>query len=184
VKPTATAHPADAVPVTALYPGNGRPPAPAYPDPPQTLKALVMAAGQSTGRYVTWRHGTHQTPANPTAAMRSRFLALRVRPAGRNITRNPDRSLPACWLLAEWPPGQAEPTDYWLSTLPEGTPQRHLARLAKIRWRIEHDYRELKDGLGLDHFEGRTFTGCPRPAPPQGMSGRFHPAARGDQRTA
>jgi SRSO17 transposase len=184
VKPTATAHPADAVPVTALYPGNGRPPAPAYPDPPQTLKALVMAAGRSTGRYVTWRHGTHQTPANPTAAMRSRFLALRVRPAGRNITRNPDRSLPACWLLAEWPPGQAEPTDYWLSTLPEGTPLRHLARLAKIRWRIEHDYRELKDGLGLDHFEGRTFTGCPRPAPPQGMSGRFHPAARGDQRTA
>lgn len=94
--------------------------------------------------------------------MRSRFLALRVRPAGRNITRNPDRSLPVCWLLAEWPVGQPEPTDYWLSTLPTGIPLRDLVRLAKIRWRIEHDYRELKDGLGLDHFEGRTFTGWHR----------------------
>jgi len=159
VKPTATAYPADAAPVTTPYSGNGRPPLPTYPDPPQSLKTLVMAAGRHAGRYVTWRHGTHKTPANPTGRMRSRFLALRVRPANRTITRNPDRSLPDCWLLAEWPPGQPEPTDYWLSTLPEGTPLRHLVRLAKIRWRIEHDYRELKDGLGLDHFEGRTFTG-------------------------
>jgi len=109
VKPTATAYPADAVPVTAAYAGNGRPPASAYPDPPRDLKTLVTAAGRSAGRYVTWRHGTHKTPANPTAGMRSRFLALRVRPAGRNITRNPDRSLPACWLLAEWPPASPNP---------------------------------------------------------------------------
>ncbi|ABD13573.1 transposase, IS4 family [Frankia casuarinae] len=162
VKPTATAYPADAVPVTAPYPGNSRRPTPAYPDPPRDLKSLVMAAGRRTGRSVTWRHGTHRTPANPTAGMRSRFLALRVRPAGRNITRNPDRSLPVCWLLAEWPVGQPEPTDYWLSTLPTGIPLRDLVRLAKIRWRIEHDYRELKDGLGLDHFEGRTFAGWHR----------------------
>ncbi|ABW12217.1 transposase IS4 family protein [Parafrankia sp. EAN1pec] len=159
VKPTATAYPADATPVTAPYSGNGRLPVPAYPDPPRDLKSLVMAAGRRAGRYVTWRHGTHKTPDNPTAGMRSRFLALRVRPAGRNITRKSDRSLPDCWLLAEWPPGQPEPTDYWLSTLPTEIPIRDLVRLAKIRWRIEHDYRELKDGLGLDHFEGRTWTG-------------------------
>ena len=69
---------------------------------------------------------------------------------------------PACWLLAEWPPEADEPTDYWLSTLPEDTPIDELVRLAKIRWRVEHDYRELKTGLGLDHFEGRSFTGWHR----------------------
>jgi SRSO17 transposase len=63
---------------------------------------------------------------------------------------------PSAGRAAEWPPGQSEPTDYWLSTLPESIPLRVLVRLAKTRWRIEHDYRELKDGLGLDHFEGRS----------------------------
>ena len=66
------------------------------------------------------------------------------------------------WLLAEWPTEAAEPTDYWLATLPEGTGLAELVRLAKIRWRIEHDYRELKTGLGLDHFEGRTWSGWHR----------------------
>jgi SRSO17 transposase len=94
--------------------------------------------------------------------MRSRFLALRVRPANRTIRRAADGSLPECWLLAEWPPGSAEPTDYWLSTLPADTPLRELVRIAKIRWRVEHDYRELKDGLGLDHFEGRNYSGWHR----------------------
>ncbi len=92
----------------------------------------------------------------------ARFPAIRVRPANRDIPRSPDGSLPECWLLAEWPPGADEPADYWLSSLPEDTPIEELARLAKIRWRIEHDYRELKTGLGLDHFEGRSFTGWHR----------------------
>jgi SRSO17 transposase len=94
--------------------------------------------------------------------MTSSFLAIRVRPASRHITRAADRSFPACWLLAEWPPEAGEPTGYWLSTLPEDTPLEELARLAKIRWRVEHDYRELKTGLGLDQFEGRSFTGWHR----------------------
>ena len=64
-----------------------------------------------------------------------------------------------CWLLAEWPPREPEPTKYWLATLPGDIPLRHLVRMAKIRWRVEHDYRELKTGLGLDHFEGRTWSG-------------------------
>ncbi|WP_374710697.1 transposase [Rhodococcus sp. USK10] len=63
------------------------------------------------------------------------------------------------WLLAEWPAGADEPTDYWLSTLPAETPLKELVRLAKLRWRVEHDYRELKTGLGLDHFEGRSWLG-------------------------
>ena len=64
-----------------------------------------------------------------------------------------------CWLLAEWPPGKEEPTDFWLSNLPADTPIERLVCLAKLRWRIEQDYRELKDALGLDHFEGRSYPG-------------------------
>ena len=90
------------------------------------------------------------------------FLAIRVRPASRHIPRAADRSYPACWLLAEWPPEADEPSGYWLSTLPEDTPIEDLVRLAKIRWRVEHDYRELKTGLGLDHFEGRSYLGWHR----------------------
>ncbi|MFH8477183.1 transposase [Streptomyces sp. NPDC018000] len=96
--------------------------------------------------------------------MRSQFLTLRVRPANRTIHRATDGSLPDCRLLAQWPPDSAEPTDYWLSTLPADTPLRELVRIAKIRWRVEHDYHELKDGLGLDHFEGRNHLGRHRHA--------------------
>lgn len=89
-----------------------------------------------------------------------------MRPAGRAIQRGPHRGddgvLPECWLLVQWPPGQDEPSDYWLSDLPADTPLAELVRLAKSRWRIEHDYRELKTALGLDHFEGRSWTGWHR----------------------
>ena len=126
-----------------------------------TLRQLALAhAGQV--RPVTWRQGTKTSKDNPDAAMTGWFLAIRVRPASRHITRETDRSLPACWLLAEWPPEADEPSGYWLSTLPENTPIEELVRLAKIRWRVEHDYRELKTGLGLDHFEGRSYPGWHR----------------------
>jgi SRSO17 transposase len=162
VKGTTSAYAGDAQPVTrTLGGGPGRPPRPAYPAPPANLRQLAIAsAGQV--RPVTWRQGTKATNGNPDAAMTSCFLAIRVRPANRDIPRAPDGSLPECWLLAEWPPEANEPTDYWLSTLPEDTPIAGLARLAKIRWRIEHDYRELKTGLGLDHFEGRSYLGWHR----------------------
>jgi SRSO17 transposase len=162
VTATATAHPAHAQPITPAYRGTGRPPRPRYPDPPPDLRTLARQAGRAAGRYVVWRHGTRSGPGNRTARMRSRFLALRIRPANRHIPRADDASLPECWLLAEWPPGKPEPTDYWLSTLPADTPLRALVRLAKLRWRIEHDYRELKDRLGLDHFEGRSYLGWHR----------------------
>jgi SRSO17 transposase len=121
-----------------------------------------LTAGRGALRRITWRRGTKQTPANPTAVMRSRFLAVRVRPTNRNIPRNGDGGLPACWLIAEWPPGAAEPVKYWLSNMAVGTPLKTMVRLGKIRWRVEHDYRELKTGLGLDHFEGRSFVGWHR----------------------
>jgi SRSO17 transposase len=162
VKAATSAYAGDAQPVTrARRGGPGRPPQPAYPDPPANLRQLALASAGSISP-VTWRQGTKATTGNPTAAMTSHFAAIRVRPANRDIPRADDGSLPACWLLAEWPPEAGEPTGYWLATLPEDTPITELARLAKIRWRIEHDYRELKTGLGLDHFEGRSCLGWHR----------------------
>jgi SRSO17 transposase len=94
--------------------------------------------------------------------MTGTFLALPIRPANRNIPKNPDGSLPLELLIVQWDPDQQEPTDYWISNLPPDTDLAALVRTAKIRWRIEHDYRELKHGLGLDHFEGRSYAGWHR----------------------
>ena len=82
---------------------------------------------------------------------------LRVRPAHRDEKRTEPR--PEEWLLIEWPKGEAEPTKYWLSTLPVETKIQDLVRLAKQRWIIERDYEELKQELGLGHFEGRGWRG-------------------------
>ena len=135
---------------------------PVYPHPPATLEHLAQAAGRTALHQVTWRHGSRRTTDNPTAAMRSRFMAIRIRPANRHIPRDHDGSLPQAWLIAEWPTGEPKPVKYWLSNMHSGTPLKTLVRLGKIRWRVEHDYRELKTGLGIDHFEGRSFTGWHR----------------------
>jgi SRSO17 transposase len=162
VKGTTSAHAGDARPVTrSLGGGPGRPPRPAYPGPAASLRQLAIAHADQV-QPVTWRQGTKTTTGNPDAAMTSHFLAIRVRPANRDIPRAQDGSLPDCWLLAQWPPAADEPTDYWLSNLPPDTPIAELVRPAKIRWRVEHDYRELKTGLGLDYFEGRSFAGWHR----------------------
>ena len=161
VKGSVSAHDGDAVPQRRPYGGRGQPPKPAYPAPPATLRQLALARADQA-RPVTWRQGTRAGQDNPGAALASCFLARRIRPASRRITRAADRSYPACWLLAEWPPEADEPSGYWLSTLPEDTAIEELVRLAKIRWRVEHDYRELKTGLGLDHFEGRSYLGWHR----------------------
>jgi SRSO17 transposase len=117
---------------------------------PQNLKQVAVALPTAGWRTVTWREGTR-------GAMRSRFARLRVRPAHRDEERTAPR--PEEWLLIEWPRGEPGPTKYWLSTLPEATALADLVRLAKLRWRIERDYQELKDELGLDHFEGRGWRG-------------------------
>jgi len=154
-----SAQPHDATP---QLPADGRPGRGAYPDKPANLRELAMAAGQQALRTITWRTGTKSTASNPTAAMRSRFLALRVRPANRDIPRTVAGTLPEQWLIVEWPPDANEPTKYWLSNMDTRTPLKTLVRLAKIRWRVEHDYRELKTGLGIDHFEGRSYVGWHR----------------------
>ena len=160
---TTSAYAVDAVPELPASKGRGRPPKPRYRADASNLRELALAAGRDAFVEVTWRHGTRKTKDNPTAAMTSTFLAIKVRPANRDIPRDPtDGTLPARWLLVEWPDDKDEPTDYWLSNMDDDTPLAELVRLAKIRWRIEHDYRELKTGLGLDHFEGRSFTGWHR----------------------
>ncbi|MFJ9370845.1 IS701 family transposase [Nocardia sp. NPDC101769] len=161
IKAATSVYHAEATPIDPEYGGFGRRPTRRrYPaEARSSVKDLVTAAGVTALHELTWRHGTKTGPDNPTAAMRSRFTAVRVRPANRNITPAADGTLPEAWLIAEWPTGATEPTDYWLSTLPPDTPITELVRLAKIRWRIEHDYRELKTGLGLDHFEGRSWLG-------------------------
>jgi SRSO17 transposase len=142
-------------PTVAPYTGRGRRPRPRYRQAPSSLKELAMAAGEQACVELIWRRGSK-------GLQRGRFLRLRVRPAGvtpRRLARQDGGELPVRWLLAQWPVGKPEPTKYWLSNLPETTPLVDLVRLARLRWRVEQDYRELKGGLGLDHFEGRGFPG-------------------------
>jgi hypothetical protein len=82
---------------------------------------------------------------------------LRIRVAHRDY--NLTKSRPEEWLLIEWPKGEAEPTKYWFSTLPQSTTFGNLVDLTKLRWRIERDYQELKQEVGLGHFEGRGWRG-------------------------
>jgi SRSO17 transposase len=159
VKAATSVYPADTPFGVAGYVGRGRPPVAGYAADPVQTRRLAADLGRDAFRELPWRNGTRTRPDNAGAVMSSRFAAVRVRPANRTIPRNPDGTLPDCWLILEWPDGASEPTDQWLSTLPMDTSITELVRLAKIRWRIEHDYRELKHGLGLDHFEGRTWAG-------------------------
>ena len=101
-------------------------------------------------RRVTWRAGSR-------GPLRGRFAAWRVRPAGKVSSRR----MPGeeCWLLAEWPAGEAEPAKFYLSNLPAGTRLRALVRAAKGRWWVEQSYQQMKEELGLDHFEGRSWRG-------------------------
>ena len=87
----------------------------------------------------------------------SRFAATRVHCASQ--AARPGGPSDEQWLLIEWPKGEVEPTKYFLSTLPAETAIKELVRLAKLRWRIERDYQELKQELGLGHFEGRSWRG-------------------------
>jgi len=153
VKGATSAYAEDVRPETPAYSGTGRPPKPRYRARRSSLKTLALAAGRDALRTVSWREGSR-------GKLSSRFLALRVRPANVQLRRAAGADeLPLRWLLCEWPDGANEPVKYWLSNLRAETPLKRLVGLAKLRWRIEHDYRELKDALGLDHFEGRSYPG-------------------------
>lgn len=135
------------------YKGMGRPPKLLRRNAerqPVALERLARELPPKAFREVSWRAGTKQR-------LRSRFAVLRVRPAHRDYWR--DEPHPEQWLLIEWPPNEAEPTHYWLSNLPAPTKLKDLVAIAKQRWVIERDYQELKQEVGLGHYEGRGWRG-------------------------
>jgi SRSO17 transposase len=135
------------------YSGRGRPPlAPrrSRQRQPLSVSALAQSLPTSVWQRVSWREGSNQQ-------LSARFAAVRVRHAGGNSGRA--RLWPSQWLLIEWPADEPEPIKYWLSTLPEDSAINDLVAAAKMRWRIERDYLELKQELGLGHYEGRGWRG-------------------------
>lgn len=117
---------------------------------PISVKQLAMSLPSTVFKEITWREGTDRK-------LRSRFAAVRVRPAHRDYEKAQPHEEE--WLLIEWPRREKEPIKYWISTLPLDTELKALVKMAKHRWIIERDYEELKQELGLGHFEGRNWRG-------------------------
>ena len=133
--------------------GRGRPPTRLRRSPehqPVSVKELALSLPRQAWRTVTWREGNRTELA-------SRFAVRRIRPAHRDIRRA--EPWPEEWLLVEWPEGAEEPSKYWLSNLPPRTALKDLVHMAKARWLIERDYQELKQEIGLGHYEGRGWRG-------------------------
>ena len=133
--------------------GVGRPPTLLRRDgkhQPISVKELALGLPKRAWRVVKWREGSAEW-------LSSRFARVRVRAARRDFKLT--ESWPEEWLLIEWPEGEPEPTKYWLSSLPKDITFRQLVDIAKLRWRIERDYQELKQEVGLGHFEGRGWRG-------------------------
>jgi SRSO17 transposase len=137
----------------APWSGRGRPPTRLRRSPehrPVSVKDLALGLPSKAWRRVTWREGSQ-------AELTSRFAGVRVRPAHRDTQRL--APWPEEWLLVEWPEGAEEPSKYWLSNLPPRTALKDLVQVAKARWLIERDYQELKQEIGLGHYEGRGWRG-------------------------
>ena len=120
-------------------------------DAPDTISVKDLALGLRARAWhiIQWREGSNEW-------LSSRFARVRVHVAsGHERPSEPAKE----WLLIEWPEGEKEPTKYWLSTLPGNIAFRDLVDAAKLRWRIERDYQELKQEIGLGHFEGRKWRG-------------------------
>jgi SRSO17 transposase len=141
------------LPPKPYVPGRGRPTKQLRRDAehqPVKVKDLAFSLPAKAWRTITWREGSN-------APLKSRFARLRIRIARRDFNRS--QPWPEEWLLIEWPKGEKEPTKYWLSNLPADIGFGRLVDLAKLRWRIERDYQDLKQEIGLGHFEGRGWRG-------------------------
>ena len=135
------------------YKGTGRPPKLLRREAehqPVSVEQLAVALPSSAFRARRWREGTR-------GKLRSRFARVRVRAAHRDYWRSMVRAEE--WLLIEWPEGEPRPTKYWLSTVAKSISFQRLVETAKLRWRVERDYQELKQELGLGHYEGRGWRG-------------------------
>src|SRR5260370_29563915 len=115
-----------------------------------SVEQVGMSLACSAFKEITWGEAGERK-------LQSRFAAVRIRAAHRDYEKAEPRQEE--WLLIEWPRGEKEPTKYWLSTLPPTTKLKDLIKMAKHRWIIERDYEELKQELGLGHFEGRNWRG-------------------------
>jgi SRSO17 transposase len=141
------------LPVPSRKPGRGAPPKRLQRNAdhqPIPVKQLALDLPRGAWKDVAWRQGSQEM-------LRSRFAAVRVRPAHRDYKRT--EPYPEEWLLIEWPKRESEPAKYWLSTLPAKMSLKSLVKIAKHRWIIERDYEELKQELGLGHYEGRGWRG-------------------------
>jgi len=114
-----------------------------------SVKEIALKLAKKDWRKIRWREGSADW-------LSSRFARVRVRVGYPHVVAE---NVVDEWLLIEWPEGEAEPTRYWLSTLAEEISFRRLVDLAKLRWRIERDYQELKQEVGIGHFEGRGWRG-------------------------
>jgi SRSO17 transposase len=154
IKSNTTLWPPGTEPLPAKqWSGRGRPASAVRRDAehqPVSAKQLALELPKKAWRRVTWREGTN-------TRLTSRFAAVRVRPAHRDYKRSTPR--PEEWCLIEWPSDEPEPTKYSLSTLPEAASRLALVNATKLRWRIERDYQDLKQELGLGHYEGRGWRG-------------------------
>jgi SRSO17 transposase len=154
VQSTTTVWPPGTAPLPPpAWKGRGRPAQRLRRDPehaPVAARQLALSLPRKAWKTITWREGSRRP-------LRSRFAAVRVRAAHRDHKLHQPRAEE--WLLIEWPRDEAEPRKYWLSNLPATIPLRQLAALGKQRWIIERDYQELKQELGLGHFEGRGWRG-------------------------
>jgi SRSO17 transposase len=130
--------------------GKGRPPAPYYKDKPTGLEAMAPTQPAREWKNVRWREGSK-------GPQESRFAARRVQPAHGHACNQAE--LEEVWVLIEWPTDEKAPIKYWFSNLPPDTSLKRLVRLAKLRWRVEQNYQQLKEELGLDHYEGRGWRG-------------------------
>lgn len=117
---------------------------------PQSCEQVALAVDDDEWEFIEWREGTNET-------LSGWFTALRVRAAHRDHKKSVLRD--EQWLLVEWPEEEQAPTKYSLSTLPATASLQELVYNVKMRWRIERDYQELKDELGLNHYEGRNWRG-------------------------
>ena len=154
IPPQTSVWPPGTAPLPPLpWPGRGRRPKLMRRDSehqPVSVKALALDLPAVSWQTVSWREGN-------AGALTARFARVRVRAAHRDEWRTEPRSEE--WLLIEWPEGEAEPAKYWLATVPPDMPFTRLVDLAKLRWPIEPDYQELKQELGLGHYEGRGWRG-------------------------
>ena len=117
---------------------------------PLSVTEVSQSWPPASWQRVTWRQGTK-------GPMTSRFAAARVLPS--HSYQHGGTKEKTLWLLAEWPEDEPTPAKFWLANLSEDTTLLSLVRLAKIRWWIEQGYQQLKDELGLDHYEGRSWQG-------------------------